>query len=65
MMSASDYVVGQKLILVNHHGAEYPVEVVGFTSLPDDLVVRWLGLRPSLNEINTICLNHVKEVRAA
>ena len=60
------YPVGARLTLVTRSGAEYPVEVTGLTALPDDLVVRWLGLRPlsAVNaELSTICLNDLREVR--
>lgn len=63
------YKIGDKLILVTHHGTEYPVEVVWLTSLPDDLVVKWLGMRPlsgsNAEGINTVCLAQLKEVRRA
>lgn len=62
------YKIGDKLILVTHHGSQYPVEVTGFTSLPDDLVVRWMGVRPlsalsAHNGQSTICTKELKEVR--
>lgn len=65
-MRGSDYRVGEMLTLVSVHGSLYPVTVVGHTSLPDDLVVFWRGLRPftaCYSERSTICLNHLQEVR--
>lgn len=66
-MLASGYRVGDRLTLVSHWGGEWPVEVIGHTSLPDDLVVRWLGLRPGLEpgDKSTVCIAHLKEVRRA
>jgi hypothetical protein len=67
-MKASEYVKGERVMLVTYTGAHYPVEVIGHNSLPDDLIVRWLGLRP-LSALNsrhgesTICLKELKEVR--
>ena len=28
-------------------------------------LARWLGMAPSLDDVNTICLQHLKEVRRA
>lgn len=55
---ASEYPVGSRLLL----NGRWPVEVTGHTSLPDDLVVRWLGMAPSLDDVNTICLRHLTSI---
>jgi hypothetical protein len=55
---AADYPVGSKLLL----NGRWPVRVIGHTSLPDDLVVEWLGLRPLAalaGDKATICLKHL------
>jgi hypothetical protein len=52
------YSVGSKLLL----NGRWPVRVVGRTSLPDDLVVEWLGMRPLsalAGDRGTVCLNHL------
>jgi hypothetical protein len=65
----TDYGVGSRLTLLDHGGGEWPVEVVGYTSLPADLVVRWIGIRPlaalSANRdgCSTISLDQLKGVR--
>ena len=55
--------VGDKVTLVAFHGARYPVEVVGFTTLDCDMVVRWLGLAPFTgSDVNTVCRKHLATV---
>lgn len=52
------YPVGSKLLL----NGKWPVRVTGHTSLPDDLIVEWLGLRPlaaPAGDRGTICLKHL------
>lgn len=59
--------VGDHVVLVPHHGAEWPVEVMGFTIIDCDMVVRWLGLRPlaatTVLGISTICRDQLREIR--
>lgn len=59
--------VGDRVVLVPHHGAEWPVEIMGFTNLSCDMVVRWLGLRPLAGTtplgISTVCRAQLREVR--
>ena len=62
-MNANDYPVGTRVTLVTFHGPEWKAEVVGHTSLPCDLVVKWIPPRPSLHDCGTVCLYHVKEAR--
>ena len=58
------YSAGDRLVLVTTSCAEYPVEVTGFDSLPCDLVVHWLGVRPlSAGEQSTVCLKDMREIR--
>lgn len=61
----SNYQVGDKLILVTWYKAEHPVTVTGHTALDCDLVVEWTGLRTSLDPVNTVCLNDLREIRRA
>lgn len=59
--------VGDQVVLIPHHGAEWPVEVMGFTNLRCDMVVRWLGPRPlsatTLLGISTVCRAQLADVR--
>lgn len=57
--------VGDSVTLVAHHGAEWPAQVVGFTSLDCDVVVEWTGVSPSLDKRSTICRKQLREVRHA
>lgn len=67
-MRGSDYRVGEMLTLVTLNGTEYPVTVVGHTSLDDDLIIFWRGYRPlsalsAVNGQSTVCLGQLKEVK--
>lgn len=58
--------VGDDVLLVPHagRGGPWPARIIGFTALPDDIVVEWTGLRPFTGSgQNTISRSHVAEVR--
>jgi hypothetical protein len=57
--------VGDRVVIVGIQGQEWPADVIGFNSLPDDVVVRWTGVHPGLDRESTICRSHVREVRHA
>ena len=57
--------VGDRVVLIGHIDREWPAEVIGFTSLPCDVVVRWTGIRPSLDDESTVCRKQLQEVRHA
>lgn len=56
--------VGDDVMLVGMQGQRWPAVVEEFTHLECDLVVRWTGVRPSLNERNTVCRKHLREIAA-
>lgn len=55
--------VGDKIIITGLSGTEWSAEVIGFNSLENDIVVRWMDVHPGLDQENTISRSHVKAVR--
>jgi len=62
-MQAQDYPIGAEVLVITYNGKEYRAKVSQHTALNCCLVLTWIPPRPGFQDINTVCLYHVREIR--